>query len=59
MTVALGSDLLEAETVNCHPLINTKTTSIRPADLVRFLHATGHEPLIITLPTGPDTNGPN
>ena len=30
------------ETVNCHPLVNTMTTSIARADLVRFLEATGH-----------------
>ena len=47
--VFLDKDLLAAETVNCHPLINTKTTSITPSDLVAFLKATGHEPGILDL----------
>jgi Ala-tRNA(Pro) deacylase len=34
------------ETVNCHPLVNTMTTSIARGDLVRFLEATGHPPRI-------------
>src|SRR5499433_805525 len=34
------------ETINCHPLVNTMTTSIARADLVRFLESTGHPPLI-------------
>lgn len=47
VTVALGADLLEAAVVNCHPLTNTKTTSITPEDLLRFLRATGHDPIIV------------
>ena len=51
--VFLDKDLLAAETVNCHPLINTKTTSIAPVDLVAFLKATGHEPGILDLDAEP------
>ena len=47
--VFLDKELLAAETVNCHPLVNTKTTSIAPADLVAFLKATGHEPGVLDL----------
>ena len=37
--------LMEAhEWVNFHPLTNTMTTAIRPADLVRFLRGLGHAP---------------
>jgi Ala-tRNA(Pro) deacylase len=33
--------------VNAHPLVNTMTTSIANADLVRFLESTGHPPRIV------------
>jgi Ala-tRNA(Pro) deacylase len=32
------------EWVNFHPLTNTMTTAIRPADLLRFLRHLGHAP---------------
>ncbi|MGB8816354.1 MAG: prolyl-tRNA synthetase associated domain-containing protein [Rhizobiaceae bacterium] len=47
--VFLDADLMAHETVNCHPLVNTATTSIRSADLVTFLKATGHNPQILKL----------
>lgn len=47
--VFLDADLMAHETVNCHPLINTATTNIRPVDLVKFLKSTGHEPQILKL----------
>lgn len=47
VTVALDAGLLAHGRVNFHPLINTATTAISADDLVRFLRATGHEPLII------------
>jgi Ala-tRNA(Pro) deacylase len=37
---------MEHETINCHPLVNTMTTSIGRDDLVKFLDATGHVPRI-------------
>lgn len=45
----LDPALAEAEVVNCHPLTNTMTTSIKIADFRRFLEATGHPPLILPL----------
>ena len=57
VTVAVGSDLLSADIINCHPLINTKTTAIRPDNLARFLRATGHEPLVLPIPAGTETAG--
>jgi Ala-tRNA(Pro) deacylase len=47
--VFLDADLMAHETINCHPLINTATTNIGSADLVKFLKATGHEPQILKL----------
>lgn len=47
VTVAIGADLMEAAVVNCHPLTNNRTTSIAPADLVKFLRATCHAPIMV------------
>jgi Ala-tRNA(Pro) deacylase len=38
----------EAE-INAHPLVNTATTTIASADLMKFIRATGHEPLVLPL----------
>ena len=35
--------------LNHHPLVNTSTTSIASADLVKFLASTGHEPKVVAL----------
>ena len=35
--------------VNFHPLTNAATTTIRPADLLRFLRALGHAPEVLDL----------
>jgi len=47
--VVLDRELLEEDPLNFHPLDNTMTTAISPPDLLRFLEATGHEPLIVAL----------
>lgn len=47
VTFILDADLMESETINCHPLRNTATTSIHRDDLLRFIRATGHEPLVL------------
>ncbi len=49
VTAVLDEELMGHSVVNCHPLVNTATTSIAPADLVRFMQATGHEPLILKI----------
>ncbi len=46
VTVILDVAMMEHETLNYHPLINTMTTAIARDDLVRFLEATGHIPRI-------------
>lgn len=46
VSVVLDAALMRHETVNCHPLVNTMTTSIARADLLRFLEVTGHPPRI-------------
>lgn len=47
--VVLEAELMSATVVNCHPLTNTKSTSIAPQDLWTFLRATGHEPTVISM----------
>ena len=47
--VVLDAALMRHETVNCHPLTNTMTTSIARADLLRFLEAVGHPPRIVAV----------
>jgi Ala-tRNA(Pro) deacylase len=42
VTVVLDAAMMEHETLNYHPLVNTMTTSIARDDLVKFLESTGH-----------------
>ena len=46
VNVVIDAGLMEHGTINCHPLVNTMTTSIGRDDLVKFLEATGHTPRI-------------
>ena len=46
VTLVLDAALMAHATINCHPLLNTMTTSIGRDDLVTFLQATGHVPRI-------------
>jgi Ala-tRNA(Pro) deacylase len=48
--VVLDEGMLALDPLNFHPLRNDRTTAISPDDLLRFLRATGHEPLILKLP---------
>ena len=50
--VVLDAAMLAIEPLNFHPLVNTRTTAIRPSDLLRFLAATGHPPLLLDLAPG-------
>ena len=49
VSVVLDEAMMRHERLNFHPLVNTRTTGLSSADLVRFLRATGHEPLIVAL----------
>ena len=49
VAIVLDAALMTADRVNCHPLVNTATTSIAPADLLTFIRATGHEPAVVAL----------
>jgi Ala-tRNA(Pro) deacylase len=45
-----GGLLRDHEWVHFHPLVNSMTTAIRPADLLRFLASLGHAPEVLDLP---------
>ncbi len=50
VSVILDQEMLDSEWVNFHPLHNAASTTLRSADLVRFVRALGYEPLIVRLP---------
>lgn len=58
VAVVLDAELMAHETVNCHPLVNTATTTIASADLIRFLRATGHEPRVLAVPRRSEAEQP-
>ncbi len=45
--------LRDHEWVHFHPLVNSMTTAIRPADLLRFLEISGHRTAPLDLGAGP------
>ncbi len=49
ISVIIDQQLMTFDTINCHPLINTATTAIARDDLLKFMHATGHEPRVLSL----------
>lgn len=49
VTHVLDSKLMAHELVNCHPLENDATTTLASVDLLRFVRATGHEPVLVDL----------
>jgi Ala-tRNA(Pro) deacylase len=53
VVVVLDRAMLAHEILNYHPLVNTMTTSITRAGLMRFLSACGHEPRIESVSEAP------
>jgi Ala-tRNA(Pro) deacylase len=47
VSMVLDKALLTGGVVNAHPLRNDRTTAIGPDDLMKFLDAEGHAPLIL------------
>ena len=45
----LDQELMSHDVINGHPLTNEATTSIAAADLIRFVEATGHDPVILNV----------
>ena len=48
-TVILDQDMLDTEWMNVHPLHNAASTTLRSADLLRFVRELGYDPIIIRL----------
>jgi len=49
VNVVLDRALMDASTINVHPLTNSQTTAITPAGLLAFLNAVDHAPTIMDL----------
>ena len=45
----IDSGVTEAERAYFHPLSNDATTAIAPEDLLRFIRALGHDPMVVDL----------
>ena len=50
VTMVLARNVLDHDPINAHPLHNEATAAIAQADLLRFLAACDHPPIIIDLP---------
>ena len=50
--VVIDGAMLGGDRLNFHPLVNTRTTGLASADLVKFLNAVGHEPMVVDLGDG-------
>ena len=47
--MVLDRGILGNDPVNCHPLVNDMTTALESKDLIRFLEAVDHAPLILDM----------
>ncbi len=47
--IILDKSMMETDIVNYHPLINTMTVGLKPADLIRFIESCDHIPHIVDL----------
>lgn len=47
VTLIIDEPLLESDIINCHPLKNDATTSLKREDLLTFVKHFGHDPLIL------------
>ena len=51
--VVLDAGLMRNAVINAHPLSNEATTSIAAADLLKFIEATGHRPVVLPVVLAP------
>ena len=56
--VVLQEEMLAHDPLNYHPLLNDRTTAIGAEDLLRFIRAGGHEPLIVPFGEEPRESQP-
>jgi Ala-tRNA(Pro) deacylase len=54
VTMILDERLATFDRINGHPLVNTMTTGVAYADLLRFLGSVGHPPEILRIGSAPD-----
>lgn len=47
--ILFDKSMMKTDIVNYHPLLNTMTVSLKPADLLKFIETTGHEAHIVDL----------
>jgi Ala-tRNA(Pro) deacylase len=50
VAVVLDAEMFDSEWVNFHPLHNAASTTLRSADLLRFVQALGYQPKVVRLP---------
>ncbi len=55
--IILDKSMMETEIVNYHPLLNTMTIGVKPADLIKFIESTGHTPHIVDLSSAAPDGG--
>lgn len=55
--VVIDAALWQAESLQCHPLVNTATLSVPMPGLRQLLAATGHEPEVLDVPSRADPAG--
>ena len=48
--LVMDKPLTEDEYICAHPGLSTSTLRLTRADLLKFVHATGHEPIVVDLP---------
>jgi Ala-tRNA(Pro) deacylase len=48
--VVLDAGMLKLDPLNFHPLRNDRTTAITAEDLMAFIRACGHDPMVVELP---------
>jgi Ala-tRNA(Pro) deacylase len=48
----LDAKILSGGPVNCHPLVNDMTLTIAAEDLIRFIEACGHKPVVLDFDAG-------
>ncbi|WP_296739030.1 prolyl-tRNA synthetase associated domain-containing protein [Mesorhizobium sp.] len=49
VTVVIDEALVDADQVNFHPLVNTESTGLSPAELVTFVRSCGRDPVVVGL----------
>jgi len=56
VTAVIDAALLDAEQVNFHPLVNTESIGLRPAELLMFIRSCDREPMLIDFDAASGSN---